>query len=503
MVGVEYILIGLILACGFYAAWNIGANDVANAMGTSVGSGALTLRNAVILAAIFEFTGAFVVGANVSETVRSGMFDPLKLNEIYFEKAPYILACGMIASLLATGTWLLVATMMHWPVSTTHSIVGAIVGFGCLALGFEGVKWKEILLISGGWIVSPLISATIAYLLFGILLRNVFFKSDPVAAARRVAPWLAFVTMFVMTGMTAYKGLQPMWKRLRLETNSPTFTLTIIVIALLLGIIAFLVMRRLVQNFQQGSSLDGSPSQDAEVSRSLGKTVKHLQRVRNTSRGELQAQSQRLLLEVEQLQKMSMAQVHSYTDSADLQQVEKIFVGLQILTACLVAFAHGANDVANAIGPLSAGFQAVSERAIAVKSATPLWALALGGIGIVIGLATWGWKVIKTVGEKITELTPSRGFCAEFAASITILLASVLPIGLPISTTHTLVGAVLGVGLAKGINALNLRMMRDIIAGWIITIPAGAVLAMLFYWLLKMIFIDSGWIDGLLVVPVK
>ena len=152
---------------------------------------------------------------------------------------------------------------------------------------------------------------------------------------------------------------------------------------------------------------------------------------------------------------------------------------------------------------MSAGFQAVSERAIAVKSATPLWALALGGIGIVIGLATWGWKVIKTVGEKITELTPSRGFCAEFAASITILLASVLPIGLPISTTHTLVGAVLGVGLAKGINALNLRMMRDIIAGWIITIPAGAVLAMLFYWLLKMIFIDSGWIDGLLVVPVK
>ena len=495
--GVEYILIGLILVCGFYAAWNIGANDVANAMGTSVGSGALTLRNAVILAAIFEFTGAFVVGANVSETVRSGMFDPLELNKIYGGQAPYILACGMIASLLAAGTWLLVATMMHWPVSTTHSIVGAIVGFGCLALGFDGVKWKEIILISAGWIVSPLVSATIAYLLFGILLRNVFYKTDPVAAAKRLAPWLSFVTMFVMTGMTAYKGMQPMWKRLKLQTDSPTFMLTIILVALLLGVIAFFVMQWLVRNFQRGSSWEGNSAQNAEVSRSLGKTLKHLQRVRNTSQGEVQAQAERLLFEVEQLQKAALTPVHKFAESAELQQVEKIFVGLQILTACLVAFAHGANDVANAIGPLSAAFQAVTERAIAVKSGTPLWALALGGAGIVVGLATWGWKVIRTVGEKITELTPSRGFCAEFAASITILLASVLPIGLPISTTHTLVGAVLGVGLAKGINALNLRMMRDIIAGWVITIPAGAVLAMLFYWLLKMIFVDSGWVDSL------
>jgi PiT family inorganic phosphate transporter/sodium-dependent phosphate transporter len=173
---------------------------------------------------------------------------------------------------------------------------------------------------------------------------------------------------------------------------------------------------------------------------------------------------------------------------------------LQIMTACFVAFAHGSNDVANAIGPLSAAYQAVSEQAIMAKSSTPGWALLLGGIGIIVGLATWGWKVIKTVGEKITELTPSRGFCAEFAAAITILLASVLPIGLPISTTHTLVGAVLGVGLARGINALNLQTMKQIVAGWAITIPAGAFLCVAFYFILKLIFVDSGWIDT---IPVR
>jgi phosphate/sulfate permease len=496
--GVETVLIGLILVCGFYVAWNIGANDVANAMGTSVGSGALTLRRAVILAALFEFAGAFIVGSNVSETVRKGMFDPTKLIGEYGPHAPYILACGMLAALLAAGTWLLIATWMHWPVSTTHSIVGAVVGFGCLALGFEGVNWSKVGLISAGWVVSPLISGTIAYVLFGILLRTVFFKRDPVAAAKRVAPWLAAVTMFVMTGMTAYKGLGPLWGRLGYDDESPLFMLAVLGVACLLGLISLWVTRGLLKNFKRVAASGSNPVLDAEVSRSLSKALKHLQRVRNNASGEIQDKTARLLSQVEEIQDVSLTQVKTHTDSAELQQVEKIFVVLQVLTACLVAFAHGANDVANAIGPLSAAYQAVSEGAIQVKSVTPVWALFLGGAGIVIGLATWGWKVIKTVGEKITELTPSRGFCAEFAASITILLASVLPIGLPISTTHTLVGAVLGVGLARGINALNLRTMRDIVAGWAITIPAGAVLSMLFYFVLKMIFVDSGWIDSLI-----
>jgi phosphate/sulfate permease len=494
---VEYILIGLILVCGFYVAWNIGANDVANAMGTSVGSGALTLRRAVILAAIFEFAGAYIVGSNVSETVRKGMFDPLALNDLYGDSAPYVLGCGMIAALLAAGTWLLIATWMSWPVSTTHSIVGAVVGFGVIALGIEGVAWNKVGLISAGWIISPFISGTIAYVLFGILLKSVFYKRDPVGAARRVAPNLAFVVMFVMTGLTAYKGLKPFWKQQGLDADHPLFMLAVVAVAIFLGVVGFVVTRYLLRDFQRPATVgvDSNPVLNADVSRSLAKTIKHLQRIRNNSAGEIHEKANALLSDVEAMQDVTLKQITTNTDSAELQQVEKVFVILQILTACLVAFAHGSNDVANAIGPLSAAYQAVSEGVISAKSTTPSWALLLGGAGIVVGLATWGWRVIRTVGEKITELTPSRGFCAEFAAAITILLASVLPIGLPVSTTHTLVGAVLGVGLARGINSLNLRTMRDIVAGWAITIPAGAVLCMIFYFLLKLIFIDSNWID--------
>ncbi len=500
--GVELVLIILILVCGFYVAWNIGANDVANAMGTSVGSGALTLRRAVILAAIFEFAGAYIVGSNVSKTVRKGIFDPLEIVSSGFytpEEAPYILACGMIAALLAAGTWLLIATWMSWPVSTTHSIVGAVVGFGCIALGFSGIKWDQVGLISAGWVVSPLISATVAYIVFGILLKTVFYKKNPVAAARRVAPKLVFFLMFVMTGMTCYKGLKPLWKKWDMDPKDPTFMLMVVGVAIVLGVIGFIITKYSLRNFDNtpGSESKGNPLMDADVSRSLAKTIKHLQRVRNNSSGELQDKATSLLAEAESLQDSALEQVTTNSDSDELRKVEKIFSVLQIFTACLVAFAHGSNDVANAIGPLSAAFQAVNEQAIKASSSTPGWALLLGGVGIIVGLATWGWKVIKTVGEKITELTPSRGFCAEFAAAITILLASVLPIGLPISTTHTLVGAVLGVGLARGINALNLQTMKQIVLGWAITIPAGAGLCVVFYFILKLMFIDSGWIDSI------
>jgi phosphate/sulfate permease len=490
--GVEYVLIGLILVCGFYVAWNIGANDVANAMGTSVGSGALTLKWAVVLAAIFEFAGAYIVGSNVSKTVRKGIFDPMEISPQYSaEHAPYILACGMIAALLAAGTWLLIATWMSWPVSTTHSIVGAVVGFGVVSLGTSGILWGQVGFISAGWVISPLLSATVAYFVFGILLK--------------VAPRLVFILMFVMTGLTCFKGLKPMWKEMKRDPKDPMFMLGVVGVAVVLGLIGYAITKyalRTKPGQHVGSEDSGSnnPVLDADVSRSLAKTVKHLQRVKNNSSGEMQEKAKSLLADAETLQDAALEQITTNTDSEDLRQVEKIFSVLQIFTACLVAFAHGSNDVANAIGPLSAAYQAVTEHAILKTSNTPSWALLLGGCGIVIGLATWGWKVIKTVGEKITELTPSRGFCAEFAAAITILFASVLPIGLPISTTHTLVGAVLGVGLARGINALNLKTMRDIVAGWAITIPAGAILCMLFYFILKLIFIDSGWVDT---IPTK
>ena len=496
----ETILIGLIFVSGFYVAWNIGANDVANAMGTSVGSGALTLRRAVILAAIFEFAGAYIVGSNVSETVRKGIFDPMEITEMYPpDQAPFILACGMIAALLAAGTWLLVATYMSWPVSTTHSIVGAVVGFGVVALGFDGVLWNKVGLISAGWVISPLISAVVAYLVFGILLKTVFHKRDPVAAARQAAPKLVFILMFVMTGLTSYKGLKPLWKKWEMNPEDPMFTLAVVAVAVVLGVLGFLVTKfSLSRSLITPSNTEAgkNPVLDADVSRSLAKTIKHLQRVRNNSTDEIQERAKQLLVDAESLQDQALENITTNTDSAELRQVEKIFAVLQIFTACLVAFAHGSNDVANAIGPLAAAYQAVHENIISTKSETPSWALLLGGVGIVIGLATWGWRVIKTVGEKITELTPSRGFSAEFAAAITILGASVLPIGLPISTTHTLVGAVLGVGLARGINALNLKTMRNIVAGWAITIPAGAILCMIFYFILKLIFVDSGWAVG-------
>ena len=333
------------------------------------------------------------------------------------------------------------------------------------------------------------------------MLKTVFHKRDPVAAARRVAPNLVFVLMFVMTGMTCYKGLKPLWGRLEYDYKSPWFMVAVAAVACVIGFIGYLITKHSVRNLKkldsdsapESGANKSNPILDAEVSRSLAKTIKHLQRVRNHADGEMEAKAKAILSEAESLQEQALSQITTNTDSAELQQVEKVFTVLQILTACLVAFAHGSNDVANAIGPLSAAYQAIESGMITSKSATPLWALGLGGVGIVIGLWTWGWKVIKTVGEKITELTPSRGFCAEFAAAITILLASVLPFGLPISTTHTLVGAVLGVGLARGIGALNLKTMRDIVAGWIITIPAGAGLCVLFYFMLRVIFIDSGW----------
>lgn len=496
MTGVEWVLIGLILIFGFYTAWNIGANDVANAMGTSVGSGALTLRNAVILAAIFEFTGAFVVGADVSDTVRKKMFDPEALTDLYGDIANYYLACGMIASLLAAGTWLLIATWASWPVSTTHSIVGAVVGFGAVALGIEGIAWGTVGVISAGWVVSPLISGAIAYVVFNIVLKTVFYKKDPVLAARKVIPYLMFLVISVLVGVTTYKGLKSFWKKYDYDPKDPQFVMWVIVVTIVLGVVAFFVTRYMLRDYKSTASDSDAESTNpllsADVSRSIAKARMHLQRVRSGADGEIKERAEKILSEMDDVSKIARDRVVSNTDSQDLIQVEKIFVVLQVLTACLVAFAHGSNDVANAIGPLSAAFQAVYEGVVASKAETPKWALALGGIGIVVGLATWGWRVIRTVGKRITELTPSRGFCAEFAAAITILFASTL--GLPLSTTHTLVGAVLGVGLARGLNALNLKTMRDIVAGWAITIPAGACLSIVFYLILKAIFIDSGWV---------
>ncbi len=404
-------------ALALYMAWAIGANDVANAMGTSVGSGALTIRRAILVAAVLEFAGAFLVGGHVTDTIRSGILDPAAL-----VGSADLFVYGMLASLASAGTWLLIASRAGWPVSTTHSIVGAIVGVG-LAIGGTGVvRWGEIGGIVLSWITSPLLGAAIAYGIFTLVRRSILDQDDPVERARRVGPLFFFWVFFTIGLVTLFKGL----KNLKLDFGALESTLLAALLGLLGAGLGTLLLRRI--------------RLDAEVP-ALGSPV------------------------------------------ARFAGVERLFAVLQTLTACAVAFAHGSNDVANAIGPLAAVVDTAATGEIAAKSGVATWMLAVGGVGIVVGLSTYGYRVMETIGRQITELTPSRGFAAELSAATTIVLASRL--GIPVSTTHILVGAVLGVGLARGIGALDLGVVGRIALSWIATLPTGALLAVFFYYFFK------------------
>ena len=436
------ILLGLALIFGFYMAWNIGANDVANAMGTSVGSGALTLKRAVIVAGVLEFAGAFLVGSHVTETVRKGIVD----TEIFMVD-PTVYVLGMLAALLAAGVWLQIASYFGWPVSTTHSIVGAIIGFGLLVGGVQAVNWGKVFSIAASWIVSPLISGTISFFIFMLLRKKIFNAAAPVAAAKKLTPVLVFFVFAILTLVMVFKGLKNLHLHLSLFHA--------LLVATAIGIVGALLSAFWVSRIKLNQ--DSIKLQDSKDSAGI-KPAGGSHTRENVDRREYEHQG-----------------------------VEKIFIYLQILSACFVAFAHGANDVANAIGPLGAVVSVIRTGVVGMKATVPIWILALGGIGIVIGLATWGWRVIETVGKKITELTPSRGFSAEFGAAVTIVVASRL--GLPISTTHTLVGAVMGVGLARGIAALNLNAIREIVLSWVITIPAGATFAIGIYYFLSLFFL--------------
>jgi PiT family inorganic phosphate transporter len=449
----------------FYVAWNIGANDVANAMGTSVGSGALTLGRAVALAAVLEVAGAFLLGSHVSNTVESGIVNPAM-----FAAEPHLYAYGMLAALLAAGIWLQVATYFGWPVSTTHSIVGAIIGFGIIAAGVHSIYWGQVLFIGSSWIISPLLGGCIGFLTFNIIRRQIFYKRDPIAAAKRIAPWLLFVVFGVLSLVLLYDGME--------GTDINLSFWPALGASVLIGLIAAGVGAVLTRRIKQTTDVPES-RQGLAVLTGLERGVKHLRRARNEARGGLSEEMDELIKRADHLvAAVGTPNKYELLD-AESRTVERMFVFLQIISACFMAFAHGANDVANAIGPLSAVVEFARTGLIGVKSPVPLWLLGVGGAGIVIGLATWGWRVIRTVGKRITELTPTRGFSAEFGAALTILVASRL--GLPVSTTHTLVGAVFGVGLARGIGAINLRIIRDIVVSWVITIPAGALLAILFY----------------------
>lgn len=472
-----YIIIALAIIFGLYMAWGIGANDVANAMGTSVGSGALTLRRAVIIAAILEFSGAFLAGTHVSETVRKGIVDPA-----IFANDGLSFMLGMLSALLAAGVWLQIASWKGWPVSTTHSIVGSVVGFGAVYGGINAVHWDKVGMIAASWVVSPLLSATISYFIFTFILRAIFYDARPLRSAKKIAPYLVFVVITMLSLTMAFKGL----KNLKLDLSLPAA----FVVASSVGLVAALISVWLISKIKTEAGHGDSEDKltDPNVVKSLEKATKHLEKVHLAAPGHMKADISDTLDEVRRLRWESQRRYDFHTNSKEYQQVEKLFIYLQILSACFVAFAHGANDVANAIGPMSAVLSVAMAggESIAAEAPVPLWVLALGGVGIVVGLATWGWRVMETIGRKITHLTPTRGFSAEFGAATTIVIATKL--GLPISTTHTLVGAVLGVGLARGIGAVNMGTIRDVVVSWVITIPAGAVLAIMFFYGLRLFF---------------
>lgn len=471
----DTLLLALIIITGFYMAWNIGANDVANAMGTSVGSGALTLKRAVIVAALLEFAGAYFFGSRVSKTLQSGI-----INIEMFETDPHILVYGMLASLASAGIWLHVASYFGWPVSTTHSIVGAIVGFGAVVGGIGAVHWTQVGYIVSSWILSPILGGILSYFIFMHIRKKIFTAYDPVVAAKQLTPFLVFVVVFILALVLVFEGL----KNISLQLGVVEKMFIVIALATAGSLISALFVRRIPTGTKENGATSELSNED--VAHSLDRARKYLKQIAADKSPEVQYQVRLLEEEVKGLERSLQYRQSNKESHTEYLKVEKIFGYLQIMSACMMAFAHGANDVANAIGPLTAAVAILTSGIYAAESPIPTWALGLGGVGIVIGLATWGWRVIDTIGKKITELTPSRGFAAEFGAATTIVLASRL--GMPISTTHTLVGAVLGVGFARGLEAVNLTTTRDILISWIVTVPLGACLTVLVFYPIRAFF---------------
>ena len=410
-------LIAMAVIFGLFMTWGIGANDVANALGTSVGSGAITVRTAIIIAAIFEFLGAVLAGGYVTKTIRKGIIDPSPI-----ANNPEILVFGMLAALLAAATWLALASYRGWPVSTTHSIVGALVGFAIAGIGIDAVNWGKIIQIAASWVISPVLGGVAAFGLMISIRRLILNADKPFESAVRWAPGYAFLVGFIMALVTLFKGLTHLKLDLSISTS--------VLLAVAIGLAVALIARTFIKRVKIDETAD--------------------------------------------------RRFH-------FASVEKVFVPLMVLTACAMAFAHGSNDVANGIGPLAAVLALVrSGGDMAQTSPVPVWVLLLGGGGILVGLVTYGYRVMRTIGTKITALTPTSGFCATMAAAATVVLAS--RIALPVSTTHIAVGAVMGVGLAHGFAALDLRVVGRIVISWVVTLPAGGALAAFFFFFLKGVF---------------
>ena len=401
---------------GLYMAANIGANDLANAMGTSVGSGALTLHRAVIISIVANLLGAVLAGGYVTNTISKGMINP-----DLFAAAPDKLMLGMFAALVASGIWVHLATVLGMPVSTTHSIVGAVVGFGMVSVGVGAISWGKVITIVLSWVVSPLAGAIIAGGIYYLIRERILRSDSPEKQAMRWSPFLIGSVLVVIVLSLIFKGL----KNLHLNLGFGQTLAIALPFSALGGVVGRFWLKYLLRRDEQ-------------------------------------AEDQRTPLQA-------------------------FFAHLQVMTACYVAFAHGANDVANAVGPLAAIFSVVKTKAVVMQVEVPVWMLAIGGIAVGGGLFAFGSKVIQTIGGKITEVTPVRGFCAEFGAATTILVCSRL--GLPVSTTHVLVGAVVGVGFMRGMGFLDLRLLRNIGWSWIITLPFTVALAMALYKLLTLLFL--------------
>ena len=437
---ITVVLIGLALVVCAYMAWNIGANDVANAMGTSVGSRALTLKQAVVIAAVFEFCGAFFAGDAVTDTVRKGILTVDFADGTVDAVLSQDIAFGFIAAMMAAATWLTIATRMGLPVSTTHSIIGGILGVGLILEVKHGtslIDWEVVQKVVMSWVASPLMGGLIGFFSFMIIKKLILESENPIDRSRWLAPVLAFPTFFVLGLALQFKALKGFISRAASEgwienkydwlpvkedgvfdpwADNAWIPINSILLAAFIGAVSsialYMVLRRIDINEEK--------------------------------RG--------------------------------FRGVERIFVWLQIITAAYVAFAHGANDRSNAIGPMAAVWQVLSSDTgeLAAKADIPLWLILLGSAGIAIGVMTWGWRVMETIGKKITDITPTRGFAAEFGAATTILVFSMPFLAVPVSTTHTLVGAVVGVGLAGGAKAVDFRVFGKIAASWVASVPAAA-----------------------------
>ncbi len=407
----SFILIAAVLV-GLYSAINIGANDVANAMATSVASGALTIKRAVVVAGVCDILGAVLVGSHVANTIRKGLIDPLQ-----FSDKPTLFLFGMLAAVLGSALWVNIATYFKLPVSTTHSIIGGVIGFGLVSVGIAGIKWKVVLFVALSWIISPVFGGIIAFTIFSIIKKFILSSKEPIAQTRKIGPFFTGMVGFILSLAVTFKGL----KHLHLDLP----IIEALLISLCVGAGGFLLGSFLLRRYKE-------------------------------------------------------------RDTDPYYQVEKMANPLQVLSAGFQAFSHGANDVANAIGPVAAIVIVIQTQKVEMQVAIPLWLLLLGGVGLAFGVYTWGYRVMETVGEKITSITPTRGFSAEFGTATTVLLCSRL--GMPVSTTHVAVGNIIGVGLARGISAINLDVIKKIFSAWIISLPAAGLFSIAIYLILSILF---------------